>query len=186
MDFGLIVDGAVVMIENSMRRLAEQQHKLGRVLTAEERLHVLHLAPLEVARPVAFGVGIILIVFLPILALEGVEGKMFKPMALTMIFALAGSLVLALTLVPVLASLLLPKRVKDQEPLLVRLAHFLYAPSRTRRRGWSPAPPSSPCAPAANSCPNSASRPSSAPACASPGFRSRKPWPKTTGSNSFC
>ncbi|MEI8037233.1 MAG: CusA/CzcA family heavy metal efflux RND transporter [Verrucomicrobiota bacterium] len=127
-DFGLIVDGAVVMIENSMRRLAEQQHKLGRVLTAEERLHVLHLAPLEVARPVAFGVGIILIVFLPILALEGVEGKMFKPMALTMIFALAGSLVLALTLVPVLASLLLPKRVKDQEPLLVRLAHFLYAP----------------------------------------------------------
>jgi len=127
-DFGLIVDGSVVMIENSMRRLAEQQRKLGRELTAEERLHVLHLAPLEVARPVAFGVGIILIVFLPILALEGVEGKMFKPMALTMIFALAGSLVLALTLVPVLASLLLPKRVKDKEPLLVRLAHFIYAP----------------------------------------------------------
>ena len=127
-DFGLIVDGAVVMVENSMRRLAEKQHKLGRTLTKEERLHVLHLAPLEVARPVAFGVGIILIVFLPILALEGVEGKMFKPMALTMIFALGGSLVLSLTLVPVLASLLLPKRVKEKEPMLVRLAHFIYAP----------------------------------------------------------
>ena len=127
-DFGLIVDGAVVMIENSMRRLAEKQHKLGRDLTTEERLHVLHLAPLEVARPVAFGVGIILIVFLPILALEGVEGKMFKPMALTMIFALAGSLVLALTLVPVLASLLLPKRMNEKEPWLVRLANWIYIP----------------------------------------------------------
>ncbi len=127
-DFGLIVDGAVVMIENSMRRLAEKQHKLGRPLTATERLHVLHLAPLEVARPVAFGVGIILIVFLPILALEGVEGKMFKPMALTMIFALAGSLVLALTLVPVLASLLLPKRVQENDPWLIRLAKYIYVP----------------------------------------------------------
>ncbi|MCX6866226.1 MAG: CusA/CzcA family heavy metal efflux RND transporter, partial [Verrucomicrobia bacterium] len=127
-DFGLIVDGAVVMIENSMRRLADKQHKLGRDLTSEERAQVLHLAPLEVARPVAFGVGIILIVFLPILALEGVEGKLFKPMALTMIFALAGSLILSLTLVPVLASLLLPKRVKEKEPVLVRMAHFIYAP----------------------------------------------------------
>ena len=127
-DFGLIVDGAVVMIENSMRRLAEQQQKLGRDLTPDERQQVLHQAPLEVARPVAFGVGIILIVFLPVLTLEGVEGKMFKPMALTMIFALAGSLVLSLTLVPVLASLLLPKRIKEKEPLLVRLAHWIYAP----------------------------------------------------------
>lgn len=127
-DFGLIVDGSVVMVENSMRRLAEKQHKLGRVLTKEERLHVLHLAALEVARPVAFGVGIILTVFLPVLALEGVEGKMFKPMALTMIFALAGSLILALTLVPVLAGLLLPKKVKETEPWLVRLANWIYAP----------------------------------------------------------
>jgi cobalt-zinc-cadmium resistance protein CzcA len=127
-DFGLIVDGSVVMVENSMRRLAERQHQLGRTLTAEERLHILHVAPLEVARPVAFGVGIILVVFLPVLALEGVEGKLFKPMALTMIFALAGSLIISLTLVPVLASLLLPKRVKEKDPLLVRLAHFIYTP----------------------------------------------------------
>ena len=100
----------------------------GAPLTRQEREETLASAPLEVARPVAFGVGIILIVFLPILALEGVEGKLFKPMALTMIFALAGSLLLALTLTPVLASLFLPKQVKEKEPWLVRLAHRLYAP----------------------------------------------------------
>ena len=93
-----------------------------------ERQEILRAAFLEVARPVAFGVGIILIVFLPILALEGVEGKLFKPMALTMIFALAGSLILALVVTPVLTSLFLPRRVKEQEPWLVRLAHRAYEP----------------------------------------------------------
>jgi len=128
-DFGLIVDGAVVMVENAMRRLADRQHELGRVLTKEEREDVLRSAPLEVARPVAFGVGIIMIVFLPILTLEGIEGKLFKPMALTLIFALLGSLILALTLTPVLAALFLPKQVKEKEPWLVRLAHRLYEPA---------------------------------------------------------
>ncbi|XHR28622.1 MAG: efflux RND transporter permease subunit [Chthoniobacteraceae bacterium] len=127
-DFGLIVDGSVVMVENIMRRLAERQHHLGRELTFLERAETLRDAALEVARPVAFGVGIILVVFLPILALEGVEGKMFRPMALTMIYALAGSLVLALTLTPVLASFFLPKRIKETEPWLVRLAHRTYTP----------------------------------------------------------
>jgi len=127
-DFGLIVDGSVVMVENAMRRLAIRQHELGRILTKEERAETLEGSAREVARPVAFGVGIILVVFLPILALEGVEGKMFRPMALTMIFALAGSLVLALTLTPVLASLFLPKHVKEQEPWIVRLAHRIYEP----------------------------------------------------------
>jgi len=127
-DFGLIVDGAVVMMENAMRRLALRQQELGRTLTKEEREQVLHSAPLEVARPVAFGVGIIMVVFLPILTLEGIEGKMFKPMALTLIFALLGSLILALTLTPVLAALFLPKQVKEREPWLVRLAHRLYEP----------------------------------------------------------
>jgi heavy metal efflux system protein len=127
-DFGLIVDGSVVMVENAIRRLALRQHELGRPLRKEEREETLTNAPLEVARPVAFGVGIILIVFLPILALEGVEGKLFKPMALTMIFALAGSLILALTLTPVLASLFLPKQVKEKEPWLVRLTHRVYEP----------------------------------------------------------
>ena len=128
-DFGLIVDGAVVMMENAMRRMAGRQHELGRPLTKEEREEVLRSAPLEVARPVAFGVGIIMIVFLPILTLEGIEGKLFKPMALTLIFALAGSLILALTLTPVLAALFLPKQVKEQEPWLVRLAHRIYEPA---------------------------------------------------------
>lgn len=128
-DFGLIVDGAVVMVENAMRRLADRQHELGRALTKEEREDVLRSAPLEVARPVAFGVGIIMIVFLPILTLEGIEGKLFKPMALTLIFALLGSLLLALTLTPVLAALFLPKRVKEKEPWLVRLAHRIYEPA---------------------------------------------------------
>jgi cobalt-zinc-cadmium resistance protein CzcA len=127
-DFGLLVDGSVVMVENAMRRLAMRQQELGRPLTREERQETLALAPVEVARPVAFGVGIILIVFLPVLTLEGVEGKLFKPMALTMIFALAGSLLLALTFTPVVASLFLPKQVKDTEPWLVRMAHRLYEP----------------------------------------------------------
>jgi cobalt-zinc-cadmium resistance protein CzcA len=128
-DFGLIVDGAVVMVENAMRRLADRQHELGRMLTKVEREDVLRGAPLEVARPVAFGVGIIMIVFLPILTLEGIEGKLFKPMALTLIFALLGSLILALTLTPVLAALFLPKQLKEKEPWLVRLAHRLYEPA---------------------------------------------------------
>lgn len=134
-DFGLIVDGSVVMVENALRRLAERQRSMAdappgaRFLSAEDRQEVVRAASLEVARPVAFGVGIILIVFLPILTLEGVEGKMFKPMALTMIFALSGSLIVALTLMPVLASLLLPRQVRESEPWLVRVAQRLYAPA---------------------------------------------------------
>ena len=132
LDFGLLVDGAVVMVENALRRLALRQRSeaatTGPALADAERQQIIQSACLEVARPVAFGVGIILIVFLPILTLEGIEGKMFKPMALTLIFALLGSLILALTLTPVLASLFLPKQVKEAEPWLVRLAHRLYEP----------------------------------------------------------
>jgi len=128
-DFGLIVDGAVVMVENAMRRLADRQHQLGRPLTKEEREEVLQSAPMEVARPVAFGVGIIMIVFLPILSLQGIEGKLFKPMALTLIFALLGSLILTFTVTPVLTALFLPKQVQEKEPWLVRLAHRLYEPA---------------------------------------------------------
>lgn len=128
-DFGLIVDGAVVMVENAMRRLADRQQQLGRALTRAEREEVLRSAPVEVARPVAFGVGIILIVFLPVLALEGIEGKLFKPMALTLIFALLGSLILALTLTPVLAAFFLPRVVKERDPWLVRLAQRAYQPA---------------------------------------------------------
>ena len=127
-DFGLVVDGAVVMVENAMYRLAARRRELGRALTSAEREDVLRSAPMEVARPVAFGVGIILLVFLPILTLEGIEGKMFKPMALTLMFALFGSLLVALTLTPVLTMLCLPKQAREKEPWLVRLARRLYAP----------------------------------------------------------
>jgi heavy metal efflux system protein len=120
-DFGLIVDGSVVMIENVVRYLSH--HRDDPRPNAEKIRAACH----EVARPVVFAVGIIAIVYLPILALRGIEGKMFKPMALTVVFALAGSLVCALTLMPVLASFGL-KRVAEHEPLLFRLAKRVYEP----------------------------------------------------------
>ncbi len=102
LDFGLVVDSSVIMIENVVRHLAHDQER-------RPHLEVVRDAALEVRRPTMFGELIILIVYLPILTLEGVEGKLFRPMALTVIFALLGSLVLSLTLMPVLASLLLPR-----------------------------------------------------------------------------
>src|SRR5512136_2414660 len=127
-DFGLLVTGAVVMVENAIRRLGERQRELGRRLTEVEREETMASASLEVARPVAFGVAIVLVVFLPILTLEGIEGKLFRPMALTMIYALLGSLILSLTLMPVLASLFLTRQVRETEPWLLRIAHRVYAP----------------------------------------------------------
>ncbi len=123
-DFGLIVDGSVVMIENVVRRVAEHRHHHR---TARAPLEVVRDACAEVARPVVFGVGIILLVYLPILTLRGVEGKMFKPMAMTVIFALISSLGLALMLMPVLASVFL-RSVSENEPILVRWAKAVYRP----------------------------------------------------------
>ncbi|MBP7825440.1 MAG: efflux RND transporter permease subunit [Verrucomicrobia bacterium] len=119
-DFGLIVDSSVIMVENCARHVAQRRDQPWRDTIRD--------AAIEVRKPTMFGELIILIVFLPILALEGIEGKLFKPMALTMIFALLGSLVLSLTLMPVLASLLLPKTIRHQEPRLVRWARRIYAP----------------------------------------------------------
>ncbi len=121
-DFGLIVDGSVVMIENIVRVLHQE-----RPATAGERRLAVRRAASEVARPVAFAVGIIILVYLPILALTGIEGKMFRPMALTVVSALLGSLVCALTLMPVLASLLLT-RPTEAEPRLFVLARSLWEP----------------------------------------------------------
>jgi cobalt-zinc-cadmium resistance protein CzcA len=121
-DFGLIVDSSVVMVENCVRHLA-LANPVGR-----SRLQIIRDAAVEVRKPTMFGELIIMIVYLPILALEGVEGKLFQPMALTVIFALAGSMVLSLTLMPVLASFMLPKRIDEQEPLLIRFLKRLYAP----------------------------------------------------------
>jgi len=121
LDFGLVVDGAVVTIENVVRRLSHNTSGRG-------RFDVIRDACCEVAKPGLFGVLIIMIVYLPIVALEGVEGKLFRPMALTVVFALAGSLLLTLTVIPVLASLVLPKQMTETEPLLVKGLAFLYRP----------------------------------------------------------
>ena len=128
-DFGLIVDGSVVMIENIVRVLHDRRGD--QVTPHREKVRE---AAHQVARPVVFAVGIIMIVYLPILALRGIEGKMFRPMALTVVFALAGSLVCALTLMPVLASLLLTK-VSEKEPWLFRLAKRIYLPLLDRAIG---------------------------------------------------
>jgi cobalt-zinc-cadmium resistance protein CzcA len=127
-DFGLIVDGAVIIVENCLRRLAEEQHAKGRLLTLQERLHVVFDASKEVRKATAFGEAIIITVYFPILALSGVEGKMFHPMALTVIFALIAAFVLSLTFVPAMVALCIRGRVTEQDMFLVRWAKALYAP----------------------------------------------------------
>ncbi len=120
-DFGMIVDSSVVMIENCVRHLAHNTD-------GRDRLDVIRDAAVEVRRPTLFGEMIIMIVYLPILTLEGIEGKLFRPMALTVIFALVGSMIVSLTLMPVLASFLLPKKIAEREPMLMRLAHAIHRP----------------------------------------------------------
>ncbi len=121
LDFGLIVDSAVIVIENCVGQLAHADHKA-------RAIDVIRRATLEVRRPVVFGVAIIIIVHLPILALQGVEGKMFRPMALTVIFALIGSLLLSLTAIPVLASFFLRPGTSERDTFPVRWAKVVYAP----------------------------------------------------------
>jgi len=134
-DFGLIVDGSVVMIENIVRHLslkpggdkAEESSEIEHS-GKTNIIGVILKAGQEVLRPIVFAVGIIIIVYIPILALEGVEGKMFKPMALTVIFALIGSLVLSFTLMPVLASYFLKKSTHDKETFIIRKVKQYYLP----------------------------------------------------------
>jgi heavy metal efflux system protein len=128
-DFGLIVDGAVVLAENIVRMLAHRQHQLGRLLNREERLHTILAACKQVGRPMVFGVAIITIVYFPILSLSGVEGKTFKPMAETVIYALIGALILALTVVPALCSYLMTRKVREEDNFIIRFAKKLYAPT---------------------------------------------------------
>ncbi|SFI56500.1 efflux RND transporter permease subunit [Planctomicrobium piriforme] len=122
-DFGVVVDSSVVVIENIMRRLAHHGPVVGK-----ERLKIIRDAAVEVRTPTVFGQVIIMIVYLPILTLEGVEGKMFRPMALTVIFILIGSLLLSLTLTPVLSSFFLPKHVKEEDVWIVKALRWVYAP----------------------------------------------------------
>ncbi len=128
-DFGLIIDGAVVMVENIVRQLGEKQKHLGRTLTVAERVQTVAAASKQVANPMFFGVLIITIVYIPILALTGIEGKMFHPMAITVMLALGGALVLALTLMPVLCSYLLGGRIREGDNFFVRLLKRAYEPA---------------------------------------------------------
>lgn len=116
-DFGIIVDGAVVLVENAIRKLHERQHGVNVGETQEQTLLGSFL---EVGRPILFGVAIIIIVYLPILSLQGIEGKMFRPMAYTVVFALTGALFLTLTYVPVISSFLFKKPISEKESPIIR------------------------------------------------------------------
>ncbi|MDC0218586.1 CusA/CzcA family heavy metal efflux RND transporter [Verrucomicrobia bacterium] len=127
-DFGIIIDGSVIIVENCLRRLSDKQRELGRTLNYDERLEVTRAASHEVRRATAFGETIIIIVYVPILALAGIEGKLFHPMALTVIFALTAAFVLSLTFVPAMVALLVRGKVAEQENTLMLAARGVYAP----------------------------------------------------------
>jgi cobalt-zinc-cadmium resistance protein CzcA len=139
LDFGLIVDGAVIITENSLRHLAEKQQALGRVLNRDERLATVRASAAEMVQPSLYGQAIILLVYVPLLTFTGVEGKMFEPMALTVILALAAAFVLSLTLVPALTAIAITGRVQEKENRLVATLKRWYHPL-LRRAVATPAP----------------------------------------------
>ncbi|WP_445772132.1 efflux RND transporter permease subunit, partial [Rheinheimera sp.] len=127
LDFGLIVDGTVIIVENAVRRLAQAQHN-GSIQPLRERLNTVYLATAEVIRPSLFGVAIITIVYIPIFSLTGVEGKMFHPMAATVVIALLSAMVLSLTIVPAAVAVFLNGKISEKESAVIRSAKTLYAP----------------------------------------------------------
>jgi cobalt-zinc-cadmium resistance protein CzcA len=133
LDFGLIVDGAVIIVENCLRRFGMEQHQLGRLLTRDERFQVAERATLEVIKPSIFGVLIIALVYVPIFALSGVEGKMFHPMAFTVVFALTAALVLSLTFVPAAVAMFVTGKVDEKESRVMQTARGWYEPAL----GWA-------------------------------------------------
>ena len=129
LDFGLIVDGAVIIVENCLRRYGEAQHGLGRLLDRDERFALAASATSEVIRPSLFGVLIIALVYVPIFALTGVEGKMFHPMAITVVMALTAALILSLTFVPAAIALFVTGKVEEKESRLMLWARQVYEPA---------------------------------------------------------
>ncbi|ACA84963.1 efflux RND transporter permease subunit [Shewanella woodyi] len=127
-DFGIIVDGAVIIVENALRRLGMAQKQHGRLLTLEERLKLVFEATREVFRPAVFGVLIIMLVYLPIFALSGVEGKMFHPMAFTVVAALIGALIFSVTFVPAAIAIFVKGKVNEKENFLMARARSVYEP----------------------------------------------------------
>ena len=137
-DFGIIIDGAVIIVENCLRLLAAEQHRRGRLLSQVERFETILAGAREVIRPSLFGTLIIAVVYLPVLTLTGVEGKMFAPMALTVLMALAGAAVLSMTFVPAAVAILVTGKVSEQENIFMRGARRLYVPllkASIRNRG---------------------------------------------------
>lgn len=132
LDFGIIIDGAVVIVENCVRRLAHAQQHYGRPLTRAERFHEVFAASKEARRPLVFGQLIIMIVYLPIFALTGVEGKMFHPMAFTVVIALIGAMILSITFIPAAVALFIGKKVAEKENALMRAAKRAYEPLLSR------------------------------------------------------
>lgn len=132
LDFGIIIDGAVVIVENCVRRLAHAQEHKGRPLTRAERFHEVFLASQEARRPLLFGQLIIMIVYLPIFALAGVEGKMFHPMAFTVVIALVGAMILSMTFVPAAVALFIGEKVSEKESALMGWARRAYEPALQR------------------------------------------------------
>lgn len=128
LDFGLIVDGAVIIIENCLRRFGHEQHRLNRLLSKPERFALTAEAATEVIKPSIFGVFIITVVYIPIFALTGVEGKMFHPMAFTVVTALLGAMVLSITFVPAAVAIFVTGRVSEQDNIAMRGAKSLYRP----------------------------------------------------------
>lgn len=128
LDFGLIVDGAVIITENALRHLAEKQTEAGRTLSLSERLATVKTAAEEMIGPTVYGQAIIILVYVPLLSFSGVEGKMFEPMALTVILALASAFVLSITFVPALIAIAVTGRVKEADNLAVRRLKSSYAP----------------------------------------------------------
>lgn len=140
LDFGLIVDGAVIIIENCLRRFGQMQQRLGREMSEQERFEVTASATAEVIRPSLFGLGIIAAVYLPIFALTGIEGKMFHPMAITVVLALTGAMMLSLTFVPAATAIFLGGKVEEKENRVMQWARRRYAPVldwALRRGTWA-------------------------------------------------
>ncbi|HTI66281.1 MAG TPA: CusA/CzcA family heavy metal efflux RND transporter [Caulobacteraceae bacterium] len=139
LDFGLIIDGAVIVVENSLRRLGERQQREGRLLTTPERLDEVVQASREMVRPTVYGQVVIFLVFVPCLTFQGVEGKMFSPMVVTLMLALASAFVLSLTFVPALTALLVKGKISETEVPFVRWTKRHYEPV-LRRAVAGPAP----------------------------------------------
>jgi heavy metal efflux system protein len=138
LDFGLIVDGAVIIAENSLRHLAEGQRQRGRVLSLGERLDTVTASAKEMIQPTVYGQAIIMLVYVPLLTFTGVEGKTFAPMAFTVIIALASAFVLSLTFVPAMIAIVVSGRVQEKENLLIRALKVPYGPALAAAIGRPP------------------------------------------------